>query len=419
MGQRSGRIGRTTRMTGSRVVPIALVLGLVAMAGCSGSADRRVVEGEIESRTEGTFYEPPSPLAAGQPGALIRSEDLFGAPDGSRAWRILYHSTDVTGADIAVSGVVLAPDGDAGRGDRPIVSWGHPTTGAAERCAPSLGVDPFILIEGLHELLSAGYVVVATDYSGMGAPGPDSYLIGTTEGRNVLDAARAAREVKDAGAGSRLLLWGHSQGGQAALFAAQEAPTYAPDLHLQAVAVAAPAVELGALLDDDIVDDSGVTLGAYSFAAYASVYGPKTPGLDLSTILTPAGVDAVPKMVDLCLLGQHDQLHAIAGPLVGGFLKADPATVEPWSTLLTQNTPGAVPVQVPMLVAQGLSDELVKPATTEAYAAHLCATGEHLDFRTYRDVGHGTVAERALLDVLPFFSDALAARPTRTTCSSS
>ena len=69
-----------------------------------------------------------------------------------------------------------------------------------------------------------------------------------------------------------------------------------------------------------------------------------------------------------------------------------------------------------MFVAQGLSDELVKPATTEAYAAQLCAAGEHLDFRTYEDIGHGTVAERAVIDVLPFFADALAGRTTKTTC---
>lgn len=410
------RVDRGTRVRSAILVALVGVLALVAVTACSGSAERRAVEGEIESRTEGTFYEPPTPLPAGQPGDIIRSEDLLGAPDGSHAWRILYHSTDVTGAEIAVSGVVLAPDGDARRGDRTIVSWGHPTTGAAQRCAPSVGVDPFALIEGMHELLDAGYVVVATDYSGMGAPGPDSYLIGTTEGRNVLDAARAARSLKDTGAGSRLLLWGHSQGGQAALFAAQDAPTYAPDLQLAAVAVAAPAVELASLLDDDIVDDSGVTLGAYSFQAYSSVYGPTTPGLDLSTILTPAGIDAVPKMYDLCLLGQNKELHAIAGPLVGSFLKADPAKVEPWATLLQQNTPGATRVDVPMFVAQGLSDQLVKPATTEAYAAKLCAAGEHLDFRTYEDIGHGLVAERAVPDVLPFFSEALAGRTTRTTC---
>ena len=39
----------------------------------------------------------------------------------------------------------------------------------------------------------------------------------------MLDAARAARQLPEVDAGTRLLLWGHSQGGQAALFLADQA----------------------------------------------------------------------------------------------------------------------------------------------------------------------------------------------------
>jgi alpha-beta hydrolase superfamily lysophospholipase len=403
-----------------RILRPALALAAAVMTvsvACAPSEERRAVEGETESHTEGTFYRVPDTLPPGEPGELIRAEDLLGAPDGSRAWRILYHSRDVHGADIAVSGIVVAPI-DPGDGDRAVVSWAHPTTGSAPACGPSVGADPFLLIEGVHELLAAGYVVAATDYPGMGADGQTSYLIGSSEGRSVLDAARAARNLDGPGAGSRLLLWGHSQGGQAALFAAQEARSYAPELELGAVAVAAPAAELGELLDDDIVDTSGVTIGAYAFSAFQTVYGPTTPGLELDQILTPAGIAAIPSMVPLCLLTQNKELHAIAGPLVGGFLSANPADVEPWATLLALNTPGGAPVDVPMFVAQGGADTLVKPATTAEYVAHLCATGEHVDSRVYPDMGHGTIAERAIPDVLDMFATVLDGRAPPDTCSS-
>lgn len=396
------------------VAAAVAVTGLLVVTSCSPSAERRAIESEVEERTEGTFYRTPGTVAPGPPGELIRSEPLLGAPDGSRAWRVIYRSRDVTGADVAVSGIVVAPDGPGA--DRPVVSWAHPTTGAVGACAPSVGLDPFALIEGVHELLAAGYVIAATDYPGMGADGPSAYLIGTSEGNSVLDAARAARNIPETGAGSRLLLWGHSQGGQAALFAGQDARTYAPELSLEAVAVAAPAVELGELLEDDIGDDSGVTLGAYAFSAYQQVYGPTTPGLSLDQILTPAGVAAIGSMEPLCLIGQKDELHAIAGPLVGGFLMANPADVEPWSTILEENTPGAVPIRVPMLVAQGADDTLVKPATTAQYVAHLCSTGEHVDAKVYERIDHGTVAERAIPDVLTTFAAALDGRTTPTTC---
>ena len=94
-------------------------------------------------------------------------------------------------------------------------------------------------IPGLQSFLQDGYVV-ATDYPGLGTQGPAPYLVGSSEARAVLDSVRAARQLPGANAGSHFIVWGHSQGGQAALFAGQLARSYAPELKLQGVAVAAP-----------------------------------------------------------------------------------------------------------------------------------------------------------------------------------
>ncbi len=392
----------------------ALLLLVAVVAGCS--AERRVGEGEIESRTEGGFYTLPAALPAGAPGTVIRSERLLGAPNGAIAWRVLYLSTDVGGKTIGVSGVVVAPTRPAPKDGWPIVSWGHPTTGAYGRCAPSVGIDPELLMAGVHELLDAGYAIAATDYPGMGANGPPSYLIGTSEGNSVLDAARAARGIPDAHAGSRLLLWGHSQGGQAVLFAAQDAKAYAPELHLLGVAAAAPAAELGELLDDDIVNQSGVTIGAYAFDAYRRVYGPGDPQVDLGRILTPAGVVAVGRLAPLCLLTHMKEMHAIADPLVGKYLLANPATTEPWATLLDENTPGHDPVGVPMLVTQGDADTLVKPSSTAQYVAKLCAGGEQVQYRTYAGITHAEVGERTVPLLIPWLRDRVDGKAATDTC---
>ncbi|HEY6800805.1 MAG TPA: lipase family protein, partial [Agromyces sp.] len=312
----------------------------------------------------------------------------------------LYHSTDLDGNDILVSGVVAAPDAPAPDGGRTVVSWGHPTTGTTERCAPSVGIDPFDTIEGLEELITRGYVVVATDYAGMGAPGPDSFLVGETEGRNVLDAARVASEL-EVGASDRVARWGHSQGGHAALFAAESADSYAPELDVQAVAVAAPAVDLAGLLDADIGDISGVTIAAYAFDAYASVYE-KTRGAELDEILTPEAVAVVPEMAALCLFGQNDELHELGRPLVGGFLAADLTTVEPWADLLAENTPGTQRLDVPLYVAQGATDTLVHPELTAAFVAQQQALGTNVTSQVLPDTGHALVAVRALATMLPW-----------------
>jgi len=385
-------------------VTFAVIVGL-AIATSFWNVEGRLAEGVVQEQTEGPFYRVDEPVAAAAPGTIIRSEPIDNAPAGSTAWRVLYHSTDVHGTDIVVSGVVVAPDGDAPPGGRPVVSWGHPTTGAAVKCAPSLGVDPFDLIEGLQQLLDAGYVVAATDYSGMGVDGPaaqtpDSYLIGVTEGNNILDAARAARAIDGAGAGTELALWGHSQGGQAALFAAQLAPTYAPEFDLKGVAVAAPATGLAALLKADIPDISGVTIGQYAFAAYASVYGPTTPGAELDTILTAPAAALTDQMNALCLLGENSELHTLGQPLIGDYLAADPATTEPWATLLAENTPGAAALTVPLFVAQGDDDTLVHPDVTAAFVQHERDLGTYVTAETIEGTGHGTVADRAMPSVM-------------------
>lgn len=240
-----------------------------------------------------------------------------------------------------------------------------------------------------------------TDYSGMGVAGQSAYLIGSTEGRNVLDSVRAAQHL-DVGASERVALWGHSQGGQAVLFAAQLAADYAPQLAVEAVGVAAPAVDLGGLFDADIDDISGVTISAYAFDVFVDVYG-ATSGVALDSILVPAAIDIVPQVADLCLIGQNSELHTIGAPFIDGkFLIADPATTEPWASLLQENTPGGVRLDIPLFVAQGAIDTLVRPELTAKFVAEQQGLGTDVTSIVIPDTGHGMVALRAMLDLLPW-----------------
>ena len=357
----------------------------------------RLGEGAVAESAVATFYASPPPTAAA-PGTVVRVESVVGAPPGSHAQRVLYHSTDVAGVDTIVSGLVIVPDGPKPDGGRTIVSWAHPTTGTAPRCAPSSGVAPFAFIEGLTDFLADGYVVVATDYAGMGVAGAPSFLIGATESANVLDIARAARTMPDTGASDRLVLWGHSQGGHAALFAAERAAGYAPELDLRGVAVAAPATDLTSLLDADIGDVSGVTIGAYAFDSYARAYSSQLPEDPLASILTPVGAAAIPRMAKLCLLGQNRALHSIATPLIGKLTSVDPATAPGWSTLFTENSP-AEHLSVPLFVAQGAKDTLIKPEITAAFVAARQSDGTTVTSLVYPDADHATVALTALKDL--------------------
>ena len=67
-------------------------------------------------------------------------------------------------------------------------------------------------------------------------------------------------------------MWGHSQGGQAALFTALIAQGYAPELTLLGVAAAAPATDLVTLMNDDINSVGGKNITAMTLWSWHRVY---------------------------------------------------------------------------------------------------------------------------------------------------
>jgi hypothetical protein len=101
----------------------------------------------------GAFYEPPPTLPA-ESGEIIRSEPFTaGVPDGARAWRVLYASTDAQDTPIAVSALIVAPRTPP-PGPSPVLAWSHGTTGVVPPCAPSLSADPFAGIPDMSGALT-------------------------------------------------------------------------------------------------------------------------------------------------------------------------------------------------------------------------------------------------------------------------
>src|SRR5690348_9050648 len=250
-----GKAGRPRRQTAGttwrRAVAVAVgaTAAVVALAPVAGAtAHRKRAEGSVprEAPAGNAFYAPRG-LAKGRPGDIVWVSSIA-APKGARAWKILYHSRTIEGRDIAVSGVIVTPTGKAPKGGRPLLSWAHGTRGIADSCAPSRRSAVASEIPGINELVKAGYTVAATDYEGLGTPGVHPYLVGDSEAHGILDIARAAQHFKDAQAGKDVLVAGHSEGGQGAVFAGEIAPQYAPDLHLLGVVAIAPATELTTML---------------------------------------------------------------------------------------------------------------------------------------------------------------------------
>jgi acetyl esterase/lipase len=345
-------------------------------------------------------------------GELIRSEAMAGAPDAATAYRILYRSEGLHGEPIAVSGVVIVPAAPPTLTGRPIIAWAHPTTGLVPACAPSLARVFFESIQGLHEMLQQGYVVAATDYPGLGTSGPHPYLVGLSEGRAVLDSVRAARSMT--GSGSAFAVWGHSQGGHAALYTGILAADYAPELKLVGVAAAAPATDLGALLADDRGTPGGTNVTAMTLWSWSQIYG-----APLASVITPQGMSAMEALAGKCIERYFDVITR-RGPskaLVRSFLKVNNISdVEPWRNLLRINTPGALPATVPLFLAQGTEDTLVLPAVTQSYMQELCKAGSVVQWHPVEGVGHLFVARDSASAAVAWIGARFAGTPAPNDC---
>ena len=363
---------------------------------------------------EPEFYQASEQVLPGRPGTVIRQEPMRGAPLGAKAYRVLYRSTGLKGEPIAVSGVVIVPPGPAPAGGRPIVAWAHPTTGIVRHCAPSLAIFGFQQIQGLRDMVRRGYIVAATDYPGLGAPGPHPYLVGTSEGRAVLDSLRAAREIGGTAASSRVGIWGHSQGGQAALYAALLAKEYAPELELAGVAVAAPATDLGALMRDDLPTPGGKNLLAMTLWSWSRVFN-----ISLANVVEPAAMPTINALANVCLelpIDLEPRRRAGAALQKRFLLVHNLTELEPWRTLLAENTIGPLPPSIPVFIAQGSADKTVDPPVTQAYMKELCAAGSRVRMLILPGVGHGAIAMKSALRAVAWMANRFAGFPAENDC---
>ena len=362
---------------------------------------------ELPEAPSAVLYEPPVPLPQEPIGTLVRSEPIR-APAGVKAWAVLYLSTGSTAAQTAVSGIILIPDGPVAADGRPILAWAHGTTGLADPCAPSHVGDGGDLMYVAQPFLEAGYVVAATDYEGLGTPGPHPYIDGPSEGRSVLDAIRAARLLPEAEAGSRVAVLGHSQGGHAALWAAELAPAYAPELDMTGVVAAAPAGDLAAIASWISGPESGPTawLNAVSvLSAWHEIYG-----LPLDDVLRPAERQRATDLQTQC---PSDSLAPQEQPLA-----ADPSRIPGWREHLLANTPGTTPAVAPILVLQGAIDEQIPLDSTRSLVDRLCAAGDSVDLRIYRGVDHvGALDQERLRGAAGWIAERSSGPPTANSCA--
>lgn len=384
---------------------IVTVVGLIVLAAAAAAVAFLVV-----GRPVPAFYRASDQELTGTAGSVIRTAPFDARIPGTRAWRVLYRSTDPHGAPLAVSGVVVAPRSEAPAGGYPIVAWAHPTTGIARKCAPSLESDFGATVPGAAQLVEQGFVIAATDYVGLGGPGTHPYLVGASAARSVLDSVRAAGSL--ASTSGDFVVWGHSQGGHAALWTGQLAREYAPELELRGVAAAAPASELAPLFEDDIDTTGGEVFGTLALLSWAKVYK-----LDIGTVMNTTAMPGAWVMSRECLTGPAGLfMDSVALHLLPkDFLKADPTKTPPWNKIVEENTPGELPSGLPVLIAQGSDDTVIEPEVTRNFARELCRSGVPVELMEMK-ANHLSIATLSADRVAAWLSARAAGDASHTEC---
>ena len=359
------------------------------------------------------FYRWDAPLP-NTAGAMLRRAPMPAQPEiaaAGEALRILYTSTDARwrSGQVPVSGVLYLPKGQPPADGWPLVAWAHGTLGIADICAPSWTGLRARDASYINRWLEAGFAVVATDYQGLGGPGPHPYLHWQSEGRSVLDSVRAALAERPGVISNRVLIAGQSQGGGAALGAGRLAREYAPELKI--LGVVATGV-------NSTFPEGPIPLPARNSSnMFLSIVsgGLQDDGTQIDAILSPRGG----QLLDIARQACTAEVGALARKLkVAALSDAFSISLDELAALRIPVTDmPAKPIGLPLLIGTGLADATIPPMRQYAAASALCAAGDRVTWLRYRGLGHDGAMHGSFDDALAFVRALLGGEIPSSNCS--
>lgn len=431
---------------------------LLLLLACAGSADK----GDTADTTEAAFSPDVAAGACDMPaydwvpldqmGAIVDAElqpsyslsaetistllEANGAgqfapvPYGALVYLVRYTTQD-RGQVVETTGFLAFPDTPEPLAV-PMLAWTHGTTGFTDACAPTaMGFDgaawPIVFA-------ALGFAVAAPDYLGLNGFGDPAgflhpYLVPEPTAVATLDSLRAL--VTLAGAEgtnatpdpSRVVMWGPSEGGFAALWADRYAAHYAPEFTV--VATAAPVAPTDVL-----------GLGTYG----AGTFGPTTGAMaatviamndwygnlgDVSTVLVePFATNLAADLSAGCSWPSADAVTSIEEVLTPTFVDAALASdwdaVTPFGCYLKtaslRETAVSMTQATPTLVVLGEADDLVPAAVVAPDLLTLCDQGMHIEHHTCAGLGHVDAATTSLPYQLAWIQARLAGDPLEGDC---
>jgi pimeloyl-ACP methyl ester carboxylesterase len=396
---------------------------LMAAAAPQADGPKPVLDPSVGDGGVSAFYVWDK-MVPSTPGKLLRQEPLASnlvLSNASKGLRVLYTSTN--GIDnetpIAVSGAIYFPKGAVPKTGWPIIAWSHGTVGIADVCAPSWTPHSQRDTDYLNAWLAQGYAIVATDYQGLGTPGPHPYHVAKAEGWSVLDSVRAALKTFPQLANSVVIV-GQSQGAHAALSAALLAKDYAPGVKLlgtvaTGVSIYAPFAPPTKVPQVDVPHRTGGGFNAVLPLLDLHTFMILDPGFDPSQYLSDAAKPAFDLVRTACetdLEQAVDRNHLTAQNALKK--KPDDATAKAASYERYPTPRFAQPV----FIGSGLADVIAFPEGQYDFVMTACYAGSTVEAHYYPGKDHSGTVNASLVDSVPFVKKVFADQSIAGNCTS-
>ncbi|HEU4360901.1 MAG TPA: lipase family protein, partial [Mycobacterium sp.] len=238
-------------------------------------------------------YAGSEPLEQVAPGTVLQTRSfpyhIFGFPTLLKTTQLLYRSTSQTGGPTVNVTSVIQPPIQFDR--RRVVSYQSAYDSLNRNDEPSYAISGGLRLGGLISNVEAavfgpfiaeGFTVVVPDTEGQAA----AFAAGPEYGMNTLDSIRAVLNSSTVPSQAKVALLGYSGGALATEWAAELAPSYAPDVNERMIGAA-----MGGLLVDPAhnlhyVEGTGFWAGVLPMALVGIA---RAFEIDLTPYLTPYG----------------------------------------------------------------------------------------------------------------------------------
>ncbi|MCM6775206.1 lipase family protein [Nocardia sp. CDC159] len=396
-----------------------LFAAALALAGSVNAISTVTAAAEPPLPVDDPFYAQPESLSGKAMGEVVDSRPVtlqdFPATVPYSAWQVKYVSQNSHGTPWTTMAIVLRPEN---RVEPPVLmanqAWYdslNPMCGPSYQLRASSSFRSNTGMSGeaqnIADELARGWTVVVPDYLG-----PDGeFAAGFVEGRNTLDGIRAAENFAPAGLSrdTPVIMYGYSGGSRGTEFAAELAPTYAPELNIRAAAAGGLPVDMaaaaahmngGPFTSIDLLAAFGLAR-AYPETRLASYFVDPTLERKLSSACYSTFVPeyAFKRVEDYTVggiwpLGVPEVASVVASLRGGGY-----------------GTPA-----VPLYLASAMYDEFATVADTDRMIADYCARGVDVMYEKYPVAEHISAEFIQFPRALSWFDQRLAGAPTTPTC---